>query len=194
MMFQLSSLDGLAKPTWEVSHGWCRAGSCLNIGPLDKKKCTYICVVFTDTKETGKCIGDNECYYTLYCKFHIAHWFSHNAFIDFCRTLVSPANLRLSLMNTSSSDMNTDGHFCLKLMNKNWNNKDACQNVTCWPMMWEASSFIIITESWSFYLFCHTGSLLLTTGLSSCSEWGALFVLVLGLLIVVASLVMEHWL
>lgn len=46
LIFQLSSLDGLAKPTWEVSHGWCRAGSCLNIGPLDKKKCTHIFVSF----------------------------------------------------------------------------------------------------------------------------------------------------
>ena len=45
-IFQLALLNGLAKPTWEVSHGRCCAGRCLNTGSLDKKKCAHIFVSF----------------------------------------------------------------------------------------------------------------------------------------------------
>ena len=74
--------------------------------------------------------------------------------------------------------------------------------------MFRSSSFLIVVTFWdynfyffqilfiSFYLFIYLffgciGSFLLRVGFS-CGEWGLLFIVVCGLLIVVASLVAEH--
>lgn len=43
---------------------------------------------------------------TLCCKFHIAHCFSQNAFINFCKILMSVAIPWLQLINECSSNMN----------------------------------------------------------------------------------------
>lgn len=40
-------------------------------------------------------INNNKIYDTFYCQFHIANWVSQNAFIDFCQTFLSRANLWL---------------------------------------------------------------------------------------------------
>ena len=44
----------------------------------------------------------------------------------------------------------------------------------------------------NLFIFGSSGSMLLLVGFSSCGEWGRLFIAVRGLLIVVASLVVEY--
>ena len=76
--------------------------------PGKKEKCVNMGICdFTDIKGTLHIFyKNNKIYNTLYCKFHISNWFSQNASADFCRTLLSVANLWLQLTNEYSSHMN----------------------------------------------------------------------------------------
>lgn len=55
---------------------------------------------------------------TLYCKVHIANWFSQNALIDFCWTLVSAAKLWLQLNHdlTNGVASQSCNSFCNQLI------------------------------------------------------------------------------
>lgn len=55
--------------------------------------------------------------YTILCrKFHTACWFSQYVFTDFCKILVSVANLWLQWMNECSSTMNVVDIFSMSKM------------------------------------------------------------------------------
>ena len=96
LIVQLSLLKSLAKPTWEVDDGQHCAGEYITWLSGGKEACTYIHVIFTGIKAMEDTILGNKKLYNIFCyKFHIASWFSQNALFDFCRTLVTPANLWL---------------------------------------------------------------------------------------------------
>lgn len=57
------------------------------------------CVILLIQRIYGMCFANNKIYRTLYCKFHINNWFSQKALVDFCRTPVFVARLRLQLTN-----------------------------------------------------------------------------------------------